>query len=195
MMAVPQSCMEWLPAVYPSFAVRAGVSGDETELAEIGVQLLGGDLQQRRLDALSELGFAGKDGDRTVSVDADPRIEKRRLLEAAGQRWRRWLWRWRLRRRVSCAKSSPLDEKLKISAPDPASTARRETMVGPLLIRHLRPALFASVFAARWTARRMRIWVPQRHRLGSSQARISASLAVGFFCSSACARIIMPGMQ
>ena len=49
--------------------------------------------------------------------------------------------------------------------------------------------------AARRTAARMRIWVPQRHRLGLMCARISSSEGGGLRRSSACARMIMPGMQ
>src|ERR1700722_532312 len=49
--------------------------------------------------------------------------------------------------------------------------------------------------AARCTARRMRIWVPQRHRLGSISARICSSVGLEFLRNSACARIIMPAMQ
>jgi len=50
-------------------------------------------------------------------------------------------------------------------------------------------------FAARCTARRMRICVPQRHRCGSSSARICSSVGLEFLCSSACARIIIPLIQ
>src|SRR5262249_23370516 len=39
--------------------------------------------------------------------------------------------------------------------------------------------------AARRTARRIRIWVPQRHRLGCIAARICSSDGAGLFCSSA----------
>ena len=48
---------------------------------------------------------------------------------------------------------------------------------------------------ARRTARRMRMCVPQRHRFGSSAARIAASSGSRSCSRSACARIIMPGMQ
>ena len=49
--------------------------------------------------------------------------------------------------------------------------------------------------AARRTARRMRIWVPQRQRLGAMCARSSASVGRMLRSSSACARMIMPAMQ
>ena len=53
----------------------------------------------------------------------------------------------------------------------------------------------ARTSAARRTARRMRMWVPQRQRLGAIALRISASLGFGVRSSSACARMTMPAMQ
>ncbi len=49
--------------------------------------------------------------------------------------------------------------------------------------------------AARPTARRIRMCVPQRHSPGESALRMSSSDAPGFFSSNAWARIIIPGMQ
>src|SRR5262249_34404807 len=48
-------------------------------------EFLGGDLSEGRLDALPELALAGEDRDRAALVDANPRIELRITLEAAGQ--------------------------------------------------------------------------------------------------------------
>jgi hypothetical protein len=48
-------------------------------------QLLGGDLQQRRCDPLSEFGFAGEDRDAAVALDPDPGIEPGRLSQARGK--------------------------------------------------------------------------------------------------------------
>jgi hypothetical protein len=42
-------------------------------------------LQQRGLDALAELGLAGENRDGPIGIDANPGIEKWRLLQAAGQ--------------------------------------------------------------------------------------------------------------
>ena len=50
-------------------------------------------------------------------------------------------------------------------------------------------------FAARSTARTMRLWAPQRQRFRSSAARTSASLGSGLRRSSAAALIRMPEMQ
>ena len=72
-----------------------GVRRHDRQPGKIGIQLLGGDLQQRRLDALPELGLAGEHGDGAIGIDANPGIEKRRLLETA----RKWRRRSGLRRR------------------------------------------------------------------------------------------------
>ena len=56
------------------------------------------------------------------------------------------------------------------------------------------PGLYAIESGMNELAEKLKI-DPQRHRLGSMCARISASLALTFFCSKACARIIMPAMQ
>src|SRR5215469_4542275 len=48
-------------------------------------EFLGGDLNESRLDALPELALSGEDRDRAILVDANPRIEFRIALEAAGQ--------------------------------------------------------------------------------------------------------------
>nr|GFD52995.1 hypothetical protein [Tanacetum cinerariifolium] len=49
--------------------------------------------------------------------------------------------------------------------------------------------------AARMTARRISIWVPQRQRLAESSLRISDSLGCGLRSSKALAVMIMPFMQ
>src|SRR6185295_13877460 len=48
-------------------------------------ELLGGDLHERGLDALAELGLAGEHGHEPLCVDADPAVEERLGLEAARQ--------------------------------------------------------------------------------------------------------------
>ena len=88
---------------------------------ESDVELFRGDLLERRLDALAELGFAGEDGDRAVGVDADPGIQIGRLLKAARKRRRRRRCHCR-RRSIALRERRPADEKLTTSAPPPAST-------------------------------------------------------------------------
>ena len=94
----------------------AGIGGDDLDRLEGNIELFGGDLQERGLDALAEFDLAGEDRDRAVGVDADPGVEIGRSCEAA-----RRLWRRRCCRRASCAKASD-SEKLTTSAPPPAST-------------------------------------------------------------------------
>ena len=61
------------------------VGGDQARTVETHRQLLGGDLQQGGLDALAKFRLPGEDRDVAVAVDADPRIQVRRLLQAARQ--------------------------------------------------------------------------------------------------------------
>ena len=61
-----------------------GVGGDQVDRLERHLELIGGDLGQRRLDPLPKLGLAGEDGD-SVAIDLDPGVEEGRLLQAARQ--------------------------------------------------------------------------------------------------------------
>ncbi len=61
----------------------ARVGGDELNVQGQHFQLFRRDLNQRRLDALTELRFAGEHRDRAVRVDANPRVEVRRGLQAS----------------------------------------------------------------------------------------------------------------
>ena len=71
----------------------AGVGRVDRHGGEREVELLGGELRQRRGDPLPELGLAGQHFDPARRFDPDPAVEQRRLLQAAGQvgaaRWRR----------------------------------------------------------------------------------------------------------
>ena len=156
-------------------------------------ELLGRHLNDCGLDALAELGFAGEDRDRAVRFDLDPRIEHGGRFEAAGK----------LRRRFGlCADVLPLgrrgaQRRRKREAHDQCPAACQK--VAPLAI-HVhppfgRPRLAFMSPAARSTARRMRMCVPQRQRFVFMCRRISALEGAGFVSSSACARIIIPGMQ
>ena len=70
----------------------------------------------------------------------------------------------------------------------------REPRVGLQVDRQLRGHGLASL-AARSTARTMRLWAPQRHRLRSSAARTWGSLGLGLCASSAAAEMRMPERQ
>src|SRR5581483_10684259 len=83
-----------------------------------------------------------------------------------------------------------LDEPARIEA-QPA----RKPRVGLEVDGKLRRGLHDASLAARSTARTMRLWAPQRHRLRSSAARTSGSLGSGLRRSSAAAEMRMPDVQ
>ena len=64
---------------------ECGVGRDEVNGLGRDRQFLGGDLNECRLDALSEFALAGEDRDRAALVDPNPGIEFRIALEAPGQ--------------------------------------------------------------------------------------------------------------
>ena len=70
--AVPLSCTDWLPAVWPSFGVSAVSPWTIADALEVDVELVGGDLRERGADALAELDLAAEDRHRAVGVDAQP---------------------------------------------------------------------------------------------------------------------------
>src|SRR2546430_16968429 len=81
----------------------AGISSNKLDLDWFDRELLGGDLKQRRLDALPELRFAGKHRDAT-RIDADPRIKHRGGPQASRQPGRLGLVR-RLAGRMALCRS------------------------------------------------------------------------------------------
>src|ERR1700730_6323566 len=60
-----------------------GIRGHESRPCKGHVELIGRNLQQRRLEALSELGLASEHGDAAIGIDADPGIQKGSRLQAA----------------------------------------------------------------------------------------------------------------
>ena len=157
-----------------------GVARDHRHPGEIDVELIRHDLRERRHDALSDLHLAGEGGDAAVGVDAQPSVEiaiglqaprklrshrRRTLREGAGERSERETHRER---------RSPPEEP----APRDRSGAHGDIS-----------------FAARWMARMIRPWVPQRQRFPASARRMSASLGCGFSSSRPFAVMSMPAMQ
>ena len=144
------------------------------------IELFGGDLLQRREDALAELDLAGEDGRGAVGVDAQPRIEPAVGLQAAGQPLR-----------ASCAsRSDGASENASTMPPIPLVNERR-VRIGAFMVRSSR----SISRAARITAPTIRLWVPQRQRLPASASFTSASVAFGLRSSSSFADMIMPLMQ
>src|SRR6516225_12275924 len=64
------------------------IAGDHLDLGERQIELLGGDLRERRRDTLAELDFAGKDYRRPVGIDAQPGVEHAVVGQASRQLWR-----------------------------------------------------------------------------------------------------------
>ncbi len=156
------------------------VGGDKRDAVEIDVELFRGDLHERSLDALAELGFAGEDRDRPVCVDADPGVEIRRLLKAAGER-RRVHCRRRGRRRCIVLRQH-LVNRCKAQHQRAGTGQHRAARDDGRSPHPLPPAFADSISAwARWMARRIRICVPQRHRCGSRKARMSAVAGARIF--------------
>src|SRR5262249_52420014 len=119
--------------------------------------------------------LAGVDGDFAGLVDGEERID---FGEDDGLRRR-------LRQRVierACEREA--DDKR-------AGTDERVAAGNPDVHGHLPP----HVCAARWTARTMRAWVPQRQRFSASAFLMSASLGLLFLARKAAACMIMPLMQ
>ena len=195
--AVPLFCIDWLPAVKPSSGVRPVSAVTSSMSRGLDLELLGGDLDQRGPDALAELRLAGEDGDRAVGVDADPGVEEARVVEAAraasaARRGRRRFLRKRARQqreaddqragagKHAAARGAEVGRCAFISRPSPRPP-RRPT---------------SSARAARCTALRMRDVRAAAAEIGfECGADLGVARAPGFACSSACARIIMPGMQ
>ena len=63
----------------------ACVAGDDAHALRRDVELLGGDLRQRREDTLADLHLAGGDADTPAGLEADPAIEARIVGEALRQ--------------------------------------------------------------------------------------------------------------
>src|SRR5262249_7235194 len=169
-------------------------SRNEGQRARLDHELLRGDLQERGLDPLPELDLAGEHGDRSVRIHAYPGVEQRRRLEAARQcgHWLRLACVWRFRCRRLPTKREADDQR----------AARGKKIapgnVAPRALAHVFGSLFPLAVMsrlARSTALTMRMWLPQRHRLGLMWRRISCRLGAGLRSSRACARMIMPGMQ
>src|SRR5262249_20515512 len=157
-----------------------GISGDHVQACQRQVEFLHGDLRERRHDALAEFHFASAHCDAAVGRNADPGIEHAVAVEAARQRGRL------------------LGEgKLRSEREGDHDAAKTCTKTGCKIpsrdVRAHQILPFAWLVLS--TARMMRPWVPQRHRLPASPSRTCASVGCGFWSSSAFADMIMPLMQ
>src|SRR6516162_8788897 len=153
------------------------IAGDHLDPGERQIELLGGDLRQRRRDPLAELDLAGKDDRGPVGIDAQPSIEHAVVVKAARQFWGLSAGRAR-------GKGEGEDQRTRGLAELPPSESHRG-------LAHVFPVLSA----ARNTARMMRPWVPHRHRFCANASRTSAAVGRGLWLSRSFAVMIMPLMQ
>ncbi len=143
----------------PSDALIRGESGvalDDRDARHRHVELLGDDLRQRRAHAGAEIDLAGIDGDRAVTVDGEEAVD---LVGRHGLA------------RGGFGKGGR--EAARDREGDDERAAALEEVAAGLVepVEHVcLPAQMLA--AARFTARRMRTWVPQRQRLSASASLI-----------------------
>ena len=165
----------------PLVGRRRGVAHHHLDPVERHVELFGGHLRKRGPRAGAEIDLAAEDRDAVVGADGEPRIDC-----FLGHRLRR------AQRRGAGRAGRPDIEKPTARMPLAFRNARRSNEV---LGHELSCSPPVQAAAARFTAATMRLWVPQRQRLSASAARMSASLGLLFFASSAAEVMIMPLTQ
>ncbi len=172
-----------------------GIAHDERHALDGHVELLRDHLRERGRDAHARFDLADRRGDAAVRGHAQPRIEGRRIdrrwPHGAGGRKRRRGARARIHR-ASRHRERHHERAAGLEEIAPRGAAlRRDEFFGALHVRL--PA--AMRLAASFTARRMLMWVPQRHFSPESPRRISSSVARGWASSSAAAVMIQPFRQ
>ena len=154
----------------------AGVAGDHPDASERQIDLLGGDLREGGENALPQFDFSREDGRGAVGVDANPAVELAIVLQAPGQPF------------LTEGKIGIERERHHERTKPAGETASRES-------GSVHRQVLPLAWAARSTARMIRLWVPQRQRLPASAARTSGSLGRGLRSSSSFADMIMPLVQ
>src|SRR5262249_41321332 len=138
-----------------------GVAGDHVKVLERQAEFLGRDLRQRRDNALAELDLAGAYGGAAVGRDANPRIEHAVAVEASRQDGRLLpggkFWSER-------------------DGDNDAPEAGGKIPPRDVRVHHILPIAWLALS----TARMMRPWVPQRHRLPASASRTCTSVGRRF---------------
>ncbi len=153
-----------------------GVAHDHFDLAERNVELVGGELHERGARAGAEIDLADKNRDLVVGRNGEPGVD--RFL---GDRLRR----------AQCVGTGGVGER-EADSQNAARLQEDAAVERCLMDCH---GCLPHAAAARFTAATMRLWVPQRHRLSASAARMSVSLGLLFFSRSAADVMIMPLMQ
>src|SRR5262249_47637091 len=136
------------------------------------------DLGERRDDALPKLDLAGEHRHLAVSADADPRIEHPVGLQASRQP-----------RRLLTEREPRAEVERQHDAAEPGGE------MAPREMGSVHGQVLPFAWAARRTARTMRLWVPQRQRMLASAPRTSCSLGCGLRLSRSAAVMIMPFAQ
>src|SRR5712691_2498819 len=142
---------------------------DDVDALEIDVQLVGGDLRQRGADALSQLDLAREDRHLARRLDDNPGVQPPVRVEAPRQA-RLVVPECPLR-----SECPPDDERA--AGLDEVATGGAHDRIS---------------FAARCTARTMRLCEAHRHRWPLSACLTSWLVGLGFRSSSALAAITMP---
>src|SRR5580704_6739320 len=126
---------------------------------EGNVEFLGRDLLEGGLKTLAEFDLAGEGRDAAVGVDADPGIQIGSRGKTAW-RFRRRYRRGRLILRKSLRQREADDQRA--AAGEHLAAVENEGAVHCALLWPLEASAVCIRCAARCTARRMRMWVPQR---------------------------------
>src|SRR5205807_5093347 len=148
------------------------VAVDDGDAFQIELELVGCDLRQRGADALAQLDLAAEDRHAAIRVDAQPGVQHAVAVEAAGQA-----------RRGSLRERKPGSE----GKADDQRPASLEELAAGRARAHER-----ICFAARCTARTMRLCEAQRHRWPFSACLIWRAVGARLRSSSALADITMP---
>ena len=162
---------------------QQGVALDHRDRCHRHVEFLGDHLGQRRLDAGAEIDLPGEQGDVALRVDGEVGVDVGGGDDLVGER-------------VAGLARGGVAGGFRHGARDREGDGEQpgggEQRAAIDRIHGRAPQI---VPAARCSARTMRMWVPQRHRLAASASRMSPSLGLGFSFRKAAPCMIMPLMQ
>src|SRR5438445_5850766 len=156
----------------------------KAHLGPVCVELIRQDHRQRCEDSLTHFRMVHGHSNRIVGADTHKRI---------GRKCRR-LRLWLHARQIKADQQSPACRHTQLQE-IAARHFAGNTWLARLAKRIHRPPPLAIISAARWTARRIRGYVPQRQILPVSAWSISSSVGLGISLSSTAALIICPDWQ
>ena len=176
--AMPPFWMPVLPLAPPWLTVERGVAHHDTDPFDRHIELLGDDLGDRDIDALAHVHLAEIGDDTAVGIDGELAVElvgRERRLDRA-------------RPAVGGGETAGNAER-----DDERAGAFEEVAAVDRELGHR--SLPYAACAARLTARRIAICVPQRHLRPESPSRICCSDGCGVSRSNAAAVMIQPLRQ